>query len=186
MQKQQHSRIEEIKTTLNLPEYTSNALLVRKIILRHQHRFLEELIQTDLNLNDYDPNSYRNPLVVAAHCNNETAFNKLIEAKVEVTPALAVGELIPFLIKKRQNAMLKSLLQSDMAMDIDSVDVPILGIPLMAHAISLNNLEALMILLEAGANVNSRFRDITPLDFAEILHRTEMVKILEEAGGERA
>ncbi len=186
MQKQQHNRLEEIKKTLNLPEYTTNALLLRKVILRHQHRFLEEIIQLQLDLNDYDSNTYRNPLVVAAHCKNEIAFDKLIEAKIEVTPALAVGELIPFLIKKRQNAMLKNLLQSDMAMDIDSVDVPILGIPLIAHAISLNNLEAFEILLEAGANVNSRFRDITPLDFAEILHRTEMVKILEEAGGERA
>ncbi|MGB0932591.1 MAG: hypothetical protein ACPGVB_17535 [Chitinophagales bacterium] len=82
--------------------------------------------------------------------------------------------------------MLKQLLNSEMALDVDSVDIPILGIPLIAHAISENNLEALMILLESGANVNSRFRDITPLDFAEILHRTEIIEVLKKAGGERA
>ncbi len=187
MQEQQHSkRIDEIKTTLNLPTYTTTALLLRKLILRHQHLLLQELIELKLDLNDYNPSTYRNPLVVAAHCNNEIAFQALIEAKIEITPSLAVGELIPFLIKKRQNSMLKQLLNSEMAMDIDSVDIPILGIPLIAHAISLNNLEALIILMETGANINCRFRDITPLDFAEILHRTEMVEILTKAGGERA
>lgn len=188
MQEQQSytNRLDEIKNTLNLPIYTSTALLLRKIILRHQHQFLQELITLSIDLNDYNPNTYRNPLVVAAHCNNETAFEALIEAKIDITPSLAVGELIPFLIKKRQNKMLKQLLNSEMALDIDSVDIPILGIPLTAHAISLNNLEALMILMEAGANVNCKFRDITPLDFAEILHRTEMVEILTKAGGVRA
>ncbi|MEZ4887490.1 MAG: hypothetical protein R3E32_22345 [Chitinophagales bacterium] len=186
MQEEQHNRIDEIKITLNLPLYTTNALLLRKVILRHQHRILQELITLKVDLDDYNPTTYRNPLVVAAHCNNEFAFQLLIDTKVTVTPALAVGELIPFLIKKRQNVMLKSLLQSDMAMDIDSVDIPILGIPLIAHAISTNNLEALIILIEVGANVNAKFRDITPLDFAEILHRTEMIAVLTKAGGKPA
>ena len=178
--------MDEIKTTLNLPLYTTNALLLRKLILRHQHQLLQELVDLKVDVNDYDAATYRNPLVVAAHCNNEQGFQLLIKGKVAVSPALAVGELIPLLIKKRQNTMLKNLLSSDMAMDIDSVDVPILGIPLMAHAISLNNLEALVVLIEAGGNVNCRFRDITPLDFAEILHRNEMVEVLIKAGGERA
>lgn len=186
MQEQQNSRLDEIKMLLNLPIYTSNALLLRKIILRHQHLLLQELIDLNIDFNDYNASTYRNPLVVAAHCKNKTAFEALIEAKVIVSPSLAVGELIPFLIKKRQNKMLKQLLNSDMALDVDSVDIPILGIPLIAHAISINNLEALMVLLESGANVNSRFRDITPLDFAEILHRTEMIEILKKAGGVRA
>ncbi len=186
MQNQEQHRLDEIKTTLNLPLYTTNALLLRKVILRHQHQLLKELIDLKIEVNDYDATTYRNPLVVAAHCNNEQGFDLLIKAKTAVSPALAVGELIPFLIKKRQNVMLKSLLNSDMAMDIDSVDVPVLGIPLIAHTISINNLEALLVLIEAGANVNCRFRDITPLDFAEILHRTEMVEVLIEAGGKRA
>jgi len=183
---QEQQRLDKIKMILNLPLYVSNALLLRKVILRHQHQLLQELIDLKLDLNDYDVATYRNPLVVAAYCNNEQGFELLIKGKVEVSPALAVGELIPFLIKKRQNRMLKNLINSDMAMDIDSVDVPILGIPLIAHAISLNNLEALIVLIEAGGNVNCRFRDITPLDFAEILHRTEMVNFLIKAGGERA
>lgn len=186
MQEQKHSRLDEMKTFLNLPTYTTDALLLRKIILRHQHQLLQELIGLNLDFNDYNASTYRNPLVVAAHCNNQTAFEALIEAKVTASPSLAVGELIPFLIKKRQHKMLKQLLNSEMALDVDSVDIPILGIPLIAHAISENNLEALMILLESGANVNSRFRDITPLDFAEILHRTEIIEVLKKAGGERA